>query len=296
MTEPHATPPPAVQSLDAAPRAVQPPPGGTPSFPPVTPRRSGASGAWWGIAAVLISVAAITLAYQALRSEMTTQYAATQKELDTLRAELRNLRDALDAEDPDNVADDGPAVAPNTVHINVNGYPVLGNPKASLVMVEFTDFQCPYCAKFHATTYPALKKSYVDTQRMRYVSVDFPLEFHGLAFKAAEAAHCGDQQGQYFPVFDKLFQASPRIDPGSLVKIAEGLGLNAASFKECLSSGAMEPKVRRGLAQSAALGIDGTPTFVIGRAEGGVVRGRMIVGAYPIQVFDDLIRSHLALK
>jgi protein-disulfide isomerase len=253
--------------------------------------------AWWGIAAVLASVAAIALAYQGLRSEMTAQYATLQEQLGAIRTELREIRDFLDADDQSGDAEEeGATPTFDTVHFNLSGYPVLGNPRASLVMVEFTDFQCPFCVRYHAITFPHLKQAYVDTQRLRYISVDFPLDFHELAFKAAEAAHCGGEQGHYWPVYDRLFQAAPRIDTTNVIRVAQSLGLNASRFRQCLESGAMETKVRRGIAQGLSLGIDSTPTFILGRAEGSVVRGRLIVGAYPTHVFDALIRAHLALK
>jgi protein-disulfide isomerase len=257
------------------------------------PRRPG----WWGVAALLVAVASVALVYQGLRSEMSAQNAATREELQGIRTELRQIRETLEANDAsDGPEEAAPTPAQNTVRFNFGGFPALGNPRATLVMVEFTDFQCPYCARYHATTYGALKKAYVDTQRMRYVTVDFPLDFHALAFKAAEAAHCGDQQGQYWPLHDRLFQSGGRLEPENLLKLAQGLGLNMAAFKACLDGGATADRVRKGLAQGESLGVDGTPTFIIGRAEGSVVRGRMIVGAYPTKVFDDLIQSHLALK
>lgn len=300
MTEPqhpNASPQEPGASPAAPPRPATTPL--SPNFPNVPPRRGGSNTPLWSIGAVLLALAAVGLAYQGLRSDMSTRFAALEKELDSVRAEVRDLREQLNAaddEEDDGEQNDTAVRNANTVRINVNGYPVLGNPKASLVMVEFTDFQCPYCARYHANTFPTLKRAYIDSQRMRYVSVDFPLDFHSLAFKAAEAAHCGDEQGQYWPVFSKLFQTSPRIDMPDLMRIAGDLQLNTANFKRCLEGGTMESKVRRGLGQAAALGIDGTPTFVIGRAEGAVVRGRLVVGAYPTEVFEQLIRSHLALQ
>jgi protein-disulfide isomerase len=223
---------------------------------------------------------------------MAERDAAIKAEFDAIRAEMRKLRDEAAGPAPDQRPGKGNAAA-NLMRLNVSGYPVQGHPKANLVMVEFTDFQCPYCARYHAETYPVLKKTYIETQRMRYVSVDFPLDFHGLAIMAAEAAHCGDQQGQYWPVFERLYKVAPRIDRPNLLKVAEGLGLNPASFKDCLDSDAMQPKVKRGLASGASLGVTGTPTFLIGLAEGNVVKGRMIVGAYPTAVFEEVIRAHL---
>jgi protein-disulfide isomerase len=252
---------------------------------------------WWGAAAMAASVAAVGLAYLSLHAEMNTQYAATREELQGIHTELRQIRQVLAAEsESEDTDEDAPVPAPNTVRIDIGGYPSQGNPKASLVMVEFTDFQCPYCARYHAATYPQLKKAYIDTQRMRYVVVDYPLEFHELAFKAAEAAHCGAKQGRYWEVHDRLFKSTPNLQPANLPKLVEGLGLDIASFQSCLDKSATAEEVKRGIAQGEVMGVDGTPTFVIGRAEGSVVRGRMIVGAYPVKVFTDVIQSHLALK
>ncbi len=295
MTDAQTSPP-----STTAPQAPPPPaPFGAGALTPAH-RESTRWSPRWGIAAVLAAalVAAVGVGwvYQTLRAELAAQSAATRQELQGIRGELRQIRENLESDDSDGPDKPDSPLAQNTVYFNFSGFPALGNPRATLVMVEFTDFQCPYCARYQTTTFAQLKKAYVDTQRLRYVIVDFPLDFHPLAFKAAEAAQCGDQQGKYWPMHDKLFQATPHLEPPRLLEMAKEAGLDVPRFKTCLDQSTTADRVRKGLSQGEALGVDGTPSFVIGRAEGSVVRGRMLVGAYPTQVFEEVIQSHLALK
>jgi len=247
---------------------------------------------WLALAiACVVAAGAFAATVYELRMQVARQGAATRGDLQALRGELQEIRRLLESSAGEKEDEMGPA---RSVRVRIAGQPSLGNPRASLVMVEFTDFQCPYCASHHTRTFEGLKKAFVDTNQMRYVSVDFPLDFHKEAFKAAEAAHCAEEK--YWPMYSLLFANFRNLEPGNLLKYAEKLALNPATFKACLDSGRYAEKVRQGLAKGRSIGVEGTPTFVIGRAEGSVVRGRVIVGAQPPEVFTEIIRSHLALR
>jgi protein-disulfide isomerase len=243
------------------------------------------------VGACVVAAAILAATVHELRSLVTAQAAATHEDLQALRGDLRDIRRLLEA--GANETDDNAPPAP-AVRVRIAGQPSLGNPQASLVMVEFTDFQCPYCARHHADAFARLKKAFVDTQQMRYVTVDFPLDFHRQAFKAAEAAHCAENR--YWDMHGALFANFRTLEPEHLIKLAGDLGLNPAAFRACLDSGRFAEKVRQGLAKGRSVGVDGTPSFVIGRAEGSIVRGRLIVGAQPAEVFQEIIQSHLALR
>src|SRR2546427_58800 len=182
------------------------------------------------------------------------------------------------------------------VRTSVADAPMLGRADAPVTLVEFSDYQCPFCQRFFATTLSALKKDYVDTGKVRYVFRDFPLDqLHPQARKAAEAAHCAGELGKYWEMHDVLFQHQKALAPPQLAEHARTVGVDGAKFDECLSSGRHAARVTRGLTDGAALGVQGTPTFVVGKTKpGDVVEGTPIRGAQPLETFRRIIDQKLA--
>jgi protein-disulfide isomerase len=195
-------------------------------------------------------------------------------------------------------AQGAPAQPVTPVRASVADAPVLGRADAPVTIVEFSDYQCPFCQRFVANTFPAIKKDYIDTGKVRYVFRDFPLDqIHPLARKAAEAAHCAGEQGKYWPMHDVLFQDSKALAVPQLGEHARKLGLDAAKFDECLSSGRHAARVEKGLSDGAAVGVQGTPTFVVGKTRpGDVVEGMLIRGAQPLDNFRRALDQALAEK
>ena len=181
------------------------------------------------------------------------------------------------------------------VRASVADAPTLGRADAPVTIVEFSDYQCPFCQRFFATTLPTLKQDYIDTGKLRYVFRDFPLEMHAQARKAAEAAHCAGEQGKYWEMHDALFQHQSALAPAQLAEHARAVGVDGATFDACLSSGRHAARVDRGLADGAAAGVQGTPGFVIGTTTSGdVVEGMPIRGAQPLERFRQIIDQLLA--
>ncbi len=182
------------------------------------------------------------------------------------------------------------------VRISVADAPMLGRADAPVTIVEFSDYQCPFCQRFFATTLSAIKKQYVDTGKVRYVFRDFPLDqLHPQARKAAEAVHCAGEQGKYWQMHDILFQNQSALAPRQLAEHARKVGVDGAKFEECLSSGRHTARVARGLIDGAAVGVQGTPTFVVGKTNAGeVVEGTPIRGAQPLETFRRIIDQALA--
>jgi protein-disulfide isomerase len=174
--------------------------------------------------------------------------------------------------------------------------PMLGRADAPVTLVEFSDYQCPFCQRFFATTLSAIKKQYVDTGKVRYVFRDFPLDqMHPQARKAAEAAHCAGELGKYWEMHDVLFQNQKALAPPQLAEHARTVGVDGAKFEECLSSGRHGARVERGLREGSTLGIQGTPSFVVGKTKAGdVVEGMPIRGAQPLEMFRRIIDQKLA--
>src|SRR5213080_3671878 len=187
-------------------------------------------------------------------------------------------------------------VAPSgPVRTSVADAPSLGRADAPVTLVEFSDYQCPFCGRFFATTLPVLKKDYIDTGKLRYVLRDYPLDqLHPNARKAAEAAHCAGEQGKYWEMHDVLFQNQRALAPSQLAEYARALGVAGAAFEQCVASGRYAPQIERGLTDGAAAGVQGTPGFVIGRTTAAdTVEGTPIRGAQPVETFRRIIEQWL---
>jgi protein-disulfide isomerase len=170
---------------------------------------------------------------------------------------------------------------------------VLGRDDAPLTLLEFTDYQCPFCNRFSSSTLPELRSTYIDTGKLRLVSRDLPLAIHANAKQAANAARCAQEQDHYWEMRGTMFANQTRLDHTSLIGLADDLGLDVGEFSTCLTSDRYRDKVQRGATEAAALGITGTPTFVLGRTSGHVLEGEVIVGAQPFATFDVRIRALL---
>jgi protein-disulfide isomerase len=188
---------------------------------------------------------------------------------------------------------------PNVV-LPIAGYPSRGSQSARLVLIEFTDYQCPFCGRHFQQTSPQIDRDYVNTGRVRHVLRDFPLEsIHKDAFKAAEAAHCAGDQGQYWQMHDRLFNSQNALAADHLASHAGALGLDVPNFKQCLDSNKYAGKIRQDLADAHKVGVQATPSFLLGVAEPGgssVKVVRAIAGAHPFPVFKEAIDSLLATE
>ena len=162
--------------------------------------------------------------------------------------------------------------------------PVRGNPAAVVTLVEFSDYQCPYCGRV-TPTIAKLRAAYGD--RLRVVWKDFPLtDIHPQAFKAAETAHCAGDQGKYWEFHDRLFANQKALDVPALKEHAAAVGLEAAAFGACLDDSRHAARVRKGMDDGRVLGVGSTPT--------AFVNGRAVVGAVPYETFQAVIEEELA--
>lgn len=159
--------------------------------------------------------------------------------------------------------------------------PVAGSASAQVVVIEYADFQCPYCAQFWRRTLPGIKERFVATGRIRFVFKHLPLEgIHPLSLGAAEAAECALSQGRFWEIQDKFFATQSQLDRGALIQRASDLGLNQADFQECLGRNDAT-RVHRDAAEAKTFGITGTPTFFIGhiRLDGRVQVTKRLSGS-----------------
>lgn len=182
------------------------------------------------------------------------------------------------------------------VEVSVDDDPVLGEDDAPVTIIEFSDYQCPFCRKFWQDTFTQLKKDYIDTGKAKFVYRDFPLGFHPMAIPAAEAANCAREKGgdeAYFKMHDKMFEEQNKLDGGSvqstvqftkddLKKWAKDIGYNIDS---CLDSGKYAQEVQNDFADGGSAGVQGTPAFFI--------NGRLLSGAQPYAAFKQAIDAEL---
>ncbi|MHB8878813.1 MAG: thioredoxin domain-containing protein [Myxococcaceae bacterium] len=163
--------------------------------------------------------------------------------------------------------------------------PSRGPENAKVTIVEFSDFQCPYCSKAHDTVEEVMQ-AYAG--KVRLVFRHFPLEFHKLAPKAAEASLCAHDQGHFWDYHDALFKNQQKLEIADLKAQAAALGLDAAKFDACLDGGAKAAALQEDMAAAKKVGVTGTPAFFI--------NGVSLSGAQPIEEFKKIIDAELAAK
>jgi protein-disulfide isomerase len=188
-----------------------------------------------------------------------------------------------------------PASGQGGQFVGVDDDPVMGSANARVTIIEFGDYQCPFCRSFWKDTFPRLKKEYIDTGKVRFVFRDFPQKGHPEAIAAAVAAECAEDQGRYWPFHDKVFREQDRRgQPDEVVrfKVAElkrwatDVGLEAAAFNECFDAGRHQDEVMKDYEDAAGLGLKGTPVFF--------VNGRALLGAHPFATFQKAIEAELS--
>ncbi|MDE2201894.1 MAG: DsbA family protein [Burkholderiaceae bacterium] len=216
----------------------------------------------------------------------------TQQQGEAILNELRAIHQLLARQAAP--AAPGNAAPARTLSVKAPATHVMGKANAPVTLVAFTDFQCPYCARFEASTFPELKKKYIDTGKMRYVLRDVPLDFHPLAINAAQSVRCAGDQNKYWEMKDLVFKNQARIDTVALASYAQDLGLDASQYQQCMTANKYLADINADRQYAHSLGISGTPSFVIGRQVNGVVQGRLIVGAQGLSVFEHAIEDMLA--
>jgi protein-disulfide isomerase len=170
------------------------------------------------------------------------------------------------------------------VVVSTDGYPSIGPDDAPVTIVEFSDYQCPYCEAWYQQTFEQLMSNYPG--QIRFVYRDLPLPMHPEAIPAAEAADCAGEQNAYWEFHDALFSGQYTLGRTAYEQYAADLGLDIAAFTACLDDHRYQAKVEANGADAAGLGLNATPSFVI--------NGRILVGAHPFADFKAIIDEELA--
>lgn len=173
--------------------------------------------------------------------------------------------------------------------VSVDDDPIMGDKNAKVTIVEFSDFQCPFCSKFHKETLPQIITEYINKGKAKLVYRDFPLNFHNFAKKASMAANCAKEQGGdkvYFKYHDMLYENNSEFSDENLKKWATDLGLKAEQFNKCYDSEKYAKEVEKDFEEGQSYGVSGTPAFFI--------NGWILTGAQPFSAFKAKIDQELA--
>lgn len=168
--------------------------------------------------------------------------------------------------------------------VNAGKAAIKGKTNAPVLLVEFSDFQCPYSKMFYKQTFPQIDKDYIATGKVKFAYRDYPLAFHPQAKPAAIAAACAAKQNKYWQMFDKLMPATA-LDEASIQNYAKEIGLNPTSFSSCLKDEKIAQEVDKEMKEGEGFGVQGTPAFFI--------NGRFVVGVYPFEAFKKIIEEEL---
>jgi len=188
---------------------------------------------------------------------------------------------------------------PQIIQVSLDDDPVKGNPDAPVTIVEFSDFQCPFCKRFHETTFQLIQENYIDTGKVKFVYRDFPIpSIHpNGAIPAALASECADEQGMFWEYHDKIFENQKNWELLAAEDVAkefkayaQELELNTNQFNDCLNSEKYMDEVSKDYQEGNSYGITGTPTFFIGNEKSGYIK---LTGAQPYSTFQRVLDQML---
>ena len=233
--------------------------------------------------------------------------ASTKEEVKALQGQVEQLQKDIDeikkllqegARAPAAAAPQQPGFTEQTVSIGES--PVMGDANAPITMIEYSDYQCPFCARNHTNVFPIIREEYVDTGKVKVVMREFPLtSIHQNAFDASMAALCAGDQDKYWEMADVLFANQRTLTTDNLKSYAVNLGLDADSFNDCLDSRKYESRVQEDLASGNKLGMRGTPGFYIGLTDADdpnqanmsvFIRGAQSIDQFRASI-EDLLKS-----
>lgn len=213
----------------------------------------------------------------------TSEIEALRREIAALKEDLANLRATLGRPRP---------------VVDLTGAPQKGNADAQVALVEFSDYECPFCIRHFRETMPLLEKNYISNGKILYVFRDYPIDqLHPQAVKAHEAARCGAEQDKYWPMHTTLFGTPDKHSVEGLEATAMKAGLDVTKFRECIASGRTTDGIRKTAEIATSFGAQGTPAFFVGivdKASNTVKVIRALSGALPFAQFAQAIEAVMA--
>lgn len=243
---------------------------------------------WMTVTAV---VTALLMWPSAARAGVEEEIAELRREVAEIKKEVGEIKNLLQGALK-------PQIPPKiTAAVSVAGKPTLGREDAPVTLVEFSDYQCPFCGRHFSTVFPILKKDYIETGKLRYVFRDFPIAgLHPQAKKAHEAARCAGEQNRYWEMHDMLFENSKDLSVPALKAYAIKIALEGDQFNACLESGKYGGEVEKEILEGTQAGVSGTPAFFIGSSGSGEkLTGTMVNGAQTLARFQQVIEEILKI-
>lgn len=250
--------------------------------------------AWLGLGLLLWSV---TVSAQPTHTPTppSDELRELKNDLDAIRKELQEIKTIL-RQSPRAL----PAPTGQNVILRVADERVMGDRTAKVTIVEFSDFECPYCGRFARETFQQLERDYIKTGKVRYVFRNYPLAvLHKDAFRAAEAAGCAQGQGKFWEMHRRLFEHQNALGETELTEHAKAVGLNVDAFRQCLDGGKQAFEVRKDVAEAVQARVRGTPTFFLGLTDAqsqDMKAVDVILGAQPYLAFKMAIENLLDIS
>ncbi|WP_445370982.1 DsbA family protein [Methylomonas sp. HW2-6] len=211
-------------------------------------------------------------------------------QLSEMRKEIGQLKDKVFALEQKLVQSQ-----PKAEPISLAGAANISSAKASpnIAVVEFSDYECPFCAKHNKNVLPKLRERYIDKGVIQYVMMDFPLEFHAHAKMAALATRCAGEQKQYWPMHDAIFEAKGQVNDELLAEVVSRHKLDLAVLRKCMDDPVQLDKLQSDIALGSSLGVNGTPAFLIGKINKNkqLVEYRRFDGVQSFETFASMIDS-----
>jgi len=246
---------------------------------------------------VPLALAAVILLMSpaAMTEEAADSSAASDGKMDAILLELKAIRQLLEKIEKQGGLAQRPS-KPTIAKVSIKGKHAMGAVDAPVTVVEFSDYQCPFCLRFSKTTFPLLKKKYIDTGKVRWVALNLPLPFHKDARKAAQAAHCAGEQDKFWEMRELLLRNPRKLNAENLPAHAATLSLDMNTFNACLQSDRHLAEIDQDAKDAKAVRLTGTPSFIIGKTAANEITGQVVIGAQPMNRFDAAISKALQQK
>jgi protein-disulfide isomerase/thiol-disulfide isomerase/thioredoxin len=242
-----------------------------------------------GLVLACVLSARVAAAQQPTTEDLKKEIEAVKESLKAIQKDIQEIKALLQSRL-------GPPPPPQNVVLDLGKNAFKGERTAKLTLVEFSDYQWPFCSRHVRETAPQIDKEYIETGKLKHVFLDFPLEsIHKLAFKAAEVADCAGEQGKYWEMHDRLYANQQSLEPWTAH--AEAIGLDIAKFQDCLSSGRSADEIRKDMAEAQKAGVTGTPAFFLAYTDPNSSKVKTLTGmkgAQPFGAFKAAIDKLLA--
>jgi len=220
---------------------------------------------------LLIILAILLLVSLGLNAWTLSQLTSVKKELRDQSNKVSNLINDVNNLKNDSGKEKSRPSPDQKVMVAFDNDPVKGDPNAPVTIVEFSDYQCPFCRRFHKEVLPKIQQEYISTGKVRYIFRDFPLSFHKNAMPAAVSANCAGEQGKYWVMNEFLFNNPSKLDTDSILASVKGLGLDYDKFSNCVMNeeSKQEAEINSDMQAGRNYGVKGTPSLFIGRTGNG---------------------------